>query len=335
MKNTKKVIIDSDIGWDDVLSICYLMKNPSIEIVGVTVTGCGETDLRWGSIIAKTLMELGDQKDAKVSIGTDKPLKFDHKFPQSFKNDMNDIMGLLGTLNPSVKMEFDKRKAWKFLADTINESKEKITILSLGGFTNIAKMLDKYPKTNIKNIKQIYAMAGAVFVDGNIAALNNAQKEWNQGPIYSTNYVAEWNIFVDPVAAKKVFESKIIPITLVPLDACDYVVLDPSYVDTITATDPIATLVKNIFIKKTGSYDEGIPVPIFDPLATMIMAGDLPNYQFHEKYLDVNTTDTKKNNQCGRTYVVKKAAKKITIVQGVSQRAFAIQFAKIINGKLK
>jgi purine nucleosidase len=35
MKNIKKkVIIDTDMGWDDVLSILYLMKNPTIEIVG-------------------------------------------------------------------------------------------------------------------------------------------------------------------------------------------------------------------------------------------------------------------------------------------------------------
>ncbi len=62
----KKVIISTDMGWDDTLSILYLMKNPAIEILGVAVTGCGETDLRWGTIIAKTLMELGHQTQAKV-----------------------------------------------------------------------------------------------------------------------------------------------------------------------------------------------------------------------------------------------------------------------------
>ncbi|XPV70429.1 MAG: nucleoside hydrolase [Halarcobacter sp.] len=330
MKKIKNVIIDSDMGWDDVLSICYLMKNPSINILAITVTGCGETDLKWGSIIAKTLMELGEQVDAKVSIGADKPLKFNHKFPQSFKNDMNDIMGLMGSLNPKNTIEFDKRDAWDLLYDSLENCSEKITILSLGGFTNIAKMLEKYPTAKIENIEQIYAMAGAVYVDGNVALLNNAKKQWNQGAIYSTNYSAEWNVFVDPVATKKVFDSTI-PITLIPLDACNYVVLNAQYVDTITTIDPIATLVKNIFIQKTGSHDEGIPVPIFDPLATMIMAGDLQYYQFHEQYLDVNTSDTEVNNHCGKTYITPKGKRKITIVQGVSQLEFSIQFAKIIN----
>ena len=329
----KKVIIDTDMGWDDVLSILYLMKNPSIEIVGVTVTGCGETDLRWGTIIAKTLMELGSQTKASVCVGTSTPMKFDHVFPQTFKDDMNDIMGLLGSLNPKTLIDIDERPAWEFIADTLKQTKDNITILSLGGFTNIAKLLELYPSASIDKIESVYAMAGAVYVDGNVSLLNGAKPEWNQGPIYSTNYVAEWNVFVDPVAAKKVFDSTI-PITLVPLDACDYVILSPDYVSKITATDPIATLAKNIFKKKTGSSSEGIPVPIFDPLATMIMADGLSGYQSHSEYLDVNITDREKDNQCGKTYIVNSGSRKITIIQGgVSQREFAIHYADIINRK--
>jgi purine nucleosidase len=42
-----------------------------------------------------------------------------------------------------------------------------------------------------------------------VALFNDAKPEWNQGPIYATNYAAEWNVFIDPVAAKKVFKSNI------------------------------------------------------------------------------------------------------------------------------
>lgn len=327
----KKVIIDSDMGWDDVLSILYLIKNPSIEIIGVTVTGCGETNLRWGQIIAKTLMELGNQTQATVSIGTSQPLEYQHVFPQSFKDDMNDIMGLLGSLNPELTIAIDSRPAWQFIHDELNQTQEKITILALGGFTNLAKMLEMYPDTNLSKIENIYAMAGAVYVDGNVAALNNASLDWDQGPIYSTNYYAEWNVFVDPLAAKQVFDSEI-PLTLIPLDACDYVVLNPDYADTITATDPVATLAKQIFQKKADTHAEGIPVPIFDPLATMIMAGGLTNYQSHFLYLEVNTTEVETDNHCGQTDVVEFGSRKIEVVQGVSQQAFATNFATVING---
>lgn len=329
----KRVIVDTDMGWDDILSILYLIKNPYIEIVGITVTGCGETDLQCGGTIAKTLMELGNQTQAKVSLGSDEPLKFKHTFPRAFKNEMNDIMGLLDALMPESSLDVDARPAWQFIFDTLNTSEEKITILSLGGFTNIANMLQLYPTTDLDKIEAIYAMAGAVHVNGNIALLNGAQPEWDQGPIYSTNYSAEWNIFVDPLAAKIVFDS-MIPITLIPLDACNQVLLTPKYIESITATDPIATLAKDIFIKKTGSHDEGIPLPIFDPLATMIMADGMKNLQSSYEYLDVDLVDSKENNQCGNTFVVDSGSRKITIVQGVSQKEFADNFAEIINREL-
>ncbi|WP_369130622.1 nucleoside hydrolase [Desulforhopalus vacuolatus] len=330
----KQVVIDTDMGWDDILSILYLMKNPNINIIGITVTGCGETNLRWGTIIAKTLMELGGKTQVPVAVGTSTPLKFDHVFPQAFKSDMNDIMGLLGSLNPDKTMNIDTRPAWKFLADSIDQSEDKITILSLGGFTNLARMLELYPATHIDNIENVYAMAGAVYVDGNVAMFNNARSEWDQGPLYSTNYTAEWNVFADPVAAKNIFDSEI-PITLIPLDACDYVILDPGYIEKITATDNLAILARHIFEKKTGSSNEGIPVPIFDPLAAVIMADGMKNYQIHYEYLDVNIMDRMKNNQCGKTSVVEAGTRKIGIVQGVSQVQFATNFAAVINKKVR
>ncbi len=44
----QNIIIDTDMGWDDVLAIALLVKNPNINILGITVTGCGETHLEDG-----------------------------------------------------------------------------------------------------------------------------------------------------------------------------------------------------------------------------------------------------------------------------------------------
>ncbi|WP_300673108.1 nucleoside hydrolase [Desulfoluna sp.] len=326
----KKVIIDTDMGWDDILSILYLIKHPGIDILGITVTGCGETDLRWGLVIAQTLMELGHQTQARICAGAPSPLKFTHRFPQPFKNEMNDIMGLLGTLNPPLSLPVDERSAWEFMAQTLDETHDKITFLSLGGFTNIARLLEISPSPRIENISEIVAMAGAVYVDGNVALLNNARTEWDQGPIYSTNTAAEWNVFVDPLAAKCICDSEI-PLTLVPLDACNHVMLSPDYATALTATDPLATLAKNIFQKKSGSHNEGIPVPIFDPLATLIMAGEMPGYHAIQTYLDVDLRESSTDNPCGKTRVADSGSREITVVHGVSQRQFADGFTQIMN----
>ncbi|WP_205504759.1 nucleoside hydrolase, partial [Pseudomonas viridiflava] len=109
-------------GWDDVLSIAYLMKRPDIDIVGITVTSCGETDLGWGVIIARHLLGIGNRLDTVVARGTDTPLEHDYRFPQDFKNDMNDVMGLLGTLNPAQLPTLSDTPAWTFLFETIKNS---------------------------------------------------------------------------------------------------------------------------------------------------------------------------------------------------------------------
>ena len=327
---SKKVIIDTDMGWDDVLSILYLMKCPDIDIVGITVTGCGETNLRWGTVIALSLMEMGGRTDVSVCKGTSTPLLFKHVFPQTFRDDMNGMMGLLGSLNPDISMEPDPRPAWQYLVETLDKTEEKITILSLGGFTSLATMLDLYPHAKVDRIEAVYAMAGAVFVDGNIALLNNARPEWDQGPVYRSNYAAEWNVFVDPLAAQKVFNSDI-PLTLIPLDACNHVMLSPDDVDSITVKDDISRLAKKILEHKTGSHDEGIPVPIFDPLATLIMTGDMPGYQSSMRYLDVDLRETEMENTCGRTFVTETGSRKISVVQGVSNYAFKKAFAEVLN----
>lgn len=333
MGKPNKVIIDTDMGWDDILSLLYLMKNPTIEIIGITVTGCGETDLRWGTVIAKTLMELGNQTQVSVCIGASSPLECSHAFPQAFKNDMNDIMGLLGTINPKTNIDIDDRPAWQYLAETLSQTNDNITLLSLGGFTNIARMLEQSPDTDISKLDAIYAMAGAVYVDGNVDLLNNAQPDWDQGAIYATNHAAEWNVFIDPLAAKMVFESSI-PITLIPLDACNHVILGSRYVNKITASDPIATLAKNIFKKKIGASNEGIPVPIFDPLATVIMAKGIKNIQQSSQFLDVKIADSEHNNQCGNTFVAPTGSRRISIVQGVSQFEFAEHYSSVINSEV-
>ena len=330
----KKVIIDSDMGWDDVLSIAYLMKDPGVEIIGLTVTGCGETDLGWGTIIAQHLLGIGNHSHVPVARGTDVPLALNNVFPQLFKNDMNDIMGLLGSLNPKELPTLSPKPAWEFLHDTLKSATGKVTILSLGGFTNFAKLLDLKPAaSDLAKIERIHAMAGAVYVDGNVAALNGALPAWDQGSRYSSNHYAEWNVFVDPLATDRLLKSEL-PLTLVPLDACNQVILDASYEAKITATDPVANLVRGIFDKKTHENAEGnLPVPIFDPLATLLMTGAVTANKVDSQYLSVELGEHEHDNHCGQLRVETSGSRKVDIVLGVSQTQFARQFAQVINAE--
>ena len=63
---TKNLIIDTDMGWDDILAILLLMKNPNYRILGITVTGCGETHLDAGTELARQLLTLCNMPDVPV-----------------------------------------------------------------------------------------------------------------------------------------------------------------------------------------------------------------------------------------------------------------------------
>ncbi len=101
-----------------------------------------------------------------------------------------------------------QRDAVQVILDLVKKHPQQITIVAIGPLTNVARALQKEPKT-MKKVKEIIAMGGAFRVAG------------NQSP------VAEFNIYVDPDAAHRVFHSGI-PITLLPLDVTQQGVLQRS-----------------------------------------------------------------------------------------------------------
>jgi inosine-uridine nucleoside N-ribohydrolase len=103
------------------------------------------------------------------------------------------------------------------LTDTINGSARPVELITLGPFTDIALALRADPGIAHK-IAMIYAMAGAVRVNGN-------------EPKYAN---AEWNVYVDAVAADRVLRSGI-PMTFVPLDASGNVPVTTFFQQTVQA----------------------------------------------------------------------------------------------------
>lgn len=328
----RNVIIDTDMGWDDILAIALLMKDPRVNIVGVTVTGCGETHLDDGVAIAQGLLALGNNP-APVCRGAFEPSQYDHQFPASFRQGMDDASGLRDTLPPPLA-PVDPRTAWDFMADQLGTQGNQITILSLGGLTNIARLLEMQPTPALANIDRIVIMGGAVNVDGNVASLNNALPEWNQGPVYGTNHYAEWNIFIDPLAAKTVLRSGL-PITMVPLDACDDVLLTSDYAKVCTAPDPLAQWIGEMLNQKLGPNAEPTPLPIFDPLAALVAACELRDIRTETVRLDVVTEDTVTDNTCGQTLAVHDEKVPVCrVVTAASAVEFRRVFSDLINGPL-
>ena len=96
-------------------------------------------------------------------------------------------------------MPLQQQHAVDYLVETfMSHPAGTITICALGPLTNVALALIREPRV-ASRIKQIVAMGGGYFEQGNVTPS------------------AEFNIFVDPHAARIVFGAGI-PITLIPLD---------------------------------------------------------------------------------------------------------------------
>ena len=85
----------------------------------------------------------------------------------------------------------------------IESADGKATVLSLAPITDTAPLLSLGPRSARTGSRSIVAMGGAAAVPGNIGAGHER---------------SEWNLWIDPVAAREVLGSGT-PITLVGLDA--------------------------------------------------------------------------------------------------------------------
>jgi purine nucleosidase len=191
---TLPIIIDTDPGQDDAVAIMLALASPEIEVLGITAVA-GNVPLALTEVNARKICELAGYPEAKVYAGAAHPLK--RKLVTA--EHVHGRTGLDGPDLPEPSMPLQKQHAVDFIIDTyMAQPAGTITLCTLGPLTNVALALEKEPRI-ASRIKRIVAMGGGFFEGGNVTP------------------AAEFNIYVDPEAAKLVFDSGI-PITLIPLD---------------------------------------------------------------------------------------------------------------------
>ncbi|MFX0079891.1 MAG: nucleoside hydrolase, partial [Candidatus Hermodarchaeota archaeon] len=195
----------------------------------------------WGVANVLRLLDYVGFRDIPVAAGKETPLVGDNAFPEAWRAGCYNFYGLelpVTDLHPSVM------NASELIVSVISSSAENITLVVTGPLTNIALALQADP--SIKNsIDVIHIMGGAVTVPGNVG--------FEYPPI--PNYVAEWNIWVDPHAADIVFKSGV-PITLIPLDATNEVPTSEAFrtrLESVMQT-PEAEIVHQFVRPEMGGY---------------------------------------------------------------------------------
>ena len=185
-----RVLIDTDPGVDDAVAILLALASPEIDVVAVTAVA-GNVSLEKTALNARRILALAGRHDVPVAAGCAQPLS-DPVVEDSVVHG-HDGLGDLEWDEPTVAL--DPRDGVELIAESIRGG--PLTIVAIGPLTNLAVLLQRHPGIE-RQVEHLVIMGGASF-QGNVTP------------------AAEFNIWVDPEAARIVFAAEW-RITLMPLD---------------------------------------------------------------------------------------------------------------------
>jgi inosine-uridine nucleoside N-ribohydrolase len=218
-----RLIIDTDPGIDDAYAISLACASPDVDLIGVT-TVFGNVGLAHTTRNALRVLAMYGREDVPVAAGADRPLVHPHPHRAREVHGEDGLSGLADTL-PERATGVAGTDAVTLMARLIDESPEPVTIVPIGPLTNIALLLAAHPTVQSK-IERLVIMGGGVD-GGNVTA------------------AAEFNIWSDPEAARRVLVEESVPTTLVPLDLTMRCAVNGAWLDRLAASGPHgATLVK-------------------------------------------------------------------------------------------
>jgi Inosine-uridine nucleoside N-ribohydrolase len=191
----RPIIIDCDPGHDDAIAILLALANPErLRVLGITTVG-GNQVLEKITDNALKLLSFVDA-DIPVAMGAKGPLL--GKLVTGAE--AHGESGMDGPVLPPSKFRPVRQGAVEFMVERIRSSDRPVTLVPIGPLTNVAMLLAAYP--DVKEKIECISLMGGGLAYGNVTA------------------EAEFNIYVDPEAARIVFESGV-PIAMSGLDVTD------------------------------------------------------------------------------------------------------------------
>ena len=202
------VIIDDDGSPDGLIALLFFLRHPNYEVMAVTVSVGEAHPALFARHLARLLASFG-RPDIPVGFGSEAPLAGNNAFPDPWRQASDEFWGIL---LPQAPATFEPVPAAGLIVETLSQSARPMMVFVSGTHTNLAEALRLDPAIGA-HIQGVYVMGGSVYVPGNI------ERDWPE----IHNKTAEWNIWVDPQAAKEVFASGL-ALHIIPLDATNKVV---------------------------------------------------------------------------------------------------------------
>jgi len=177
------LILDVDTGIDDAMALLYVCATPEVELLAVTCVA-GNVDARQVAENTRAVLELGGREGVEVALGRETPLvRSLETTPET-----HGPRGLGYAELPPPSKDLSDRHAVDLLIEEARARPGEITLVTLGPLTNLAIAVLKEPELP-SLLKSYVLMGGAYRSPGNTAP------------------TTEWNINVDPDAAKVVFRA--------------------------------------------------------------------------------------------------------------------------------
>jgi inosine-uridine nucleoside N-ribohydrolase len=182
----------------------------------------GNTTLDKCTANALRVLEFAGRGDVPVAAGADRPLMREPRIADH----VHGVSGLDGPDLPPAAGAPVAAHAVDFLAERLRASDRPVTLIPTGPLTNVALLLARYPEVT-QDIERIVLMGGAI-AEGNVTP------------------AAEFNIWVDPEAAARVFASGL-DITMIGIDVTHQALMTAAHAERMKAAGRVGSLVSELW----------------------------------------------------------------------------------------
>ena len=232
------IILDTDTAQDDCVAILLGLLDPEADLRAITMVAGNVGFEQQTANALMTLSVAGALGECPVYLGCRRPMVRPWVSAENVHGD-----GAGGLSMESSGIEVEAEHAVDTLLRMTSEAPGEINIVAIGPLTNIAMAVVKDPSFP-KRVKSLYIMGGSNNARGNITA------------------AAEFNFYVDPDAAKIVFEAGF-EITVVPWEPLT--VQDALFSrDQMSEIGALQTPVASFFARvceATLEFDESVGIP--------------------------------------------------------------------------
>ena len=232
------ILLDCDPGHDDAIALLLALGSDELELRGVT-TVAGNQTLEKTTANAIRVLELAGRAKIPVAAGAGRPLLREPRVAADVHGDT----GLDGPDLPPPHVDPSPQHAVDFLAERVDGA----TLVATGPLTNVALLLARYPEATPERI----VLMGGAIAEGNVTP------------------AAEFNIWADPEAARRVFTSGL-DVTMVGLDVTHRALVTPAHASQLREAGRIGAVVAEL-LEFYGGYHRSVygwdGSPIHDAVA--------------------------------------------------------------------